>query len=740
MKGREPRTAARVSRRKCLGAAAAVVAATAIPAAASAARKRTPRPKPVAAPARADNPLLAEWTGPYGGVPPFDKVQVADFKPALEAAMAENLREADAIAHDPSPATFDNTIAALERSGRTLNRVEALYEIWSGTMASPEFQRVEAEMAPKLSAFNDQINQNPRLFARVKAVYDSPDKASLTPEQQRLVWVYYSGLVRQGAELSPADKATYTELNQRLAMLYTQFGQNQLWDEENHSLVFTSPDNLTGLPPSLVAAAAAEADRRGLRNQWVIANTRSVMEPFLTYAGRRDLREQGWRLWVKRGDNGDAHDNNAIVSEILTLRAKRSRLLGYKSYADWRLADTMAKTPDRAMALMLQVWKPAVAQAHRDVAAMQAIADAEQKMAVLPTFKIAPWDYRYYAEKLRKTKYDLDLNAVRPYLQLERLREALFWAAGRLYGLSFVEVKDVPVYQADMRVFEVKDRDGKHVGLWYFDPYARPGKSSGAWMDAYRNQEKFDKPVATLVSNNANFIKTPPGAPVLVSWDDARTLFHEFGHALHGLSSDVNYPSLSGTQVDRDFVEFPSQLNEHWLSTPEVLKFLVDDRGEPMPPALIARINRAHAFNQAFDTVELLASAIVDMELHQTTGDQPVDPRAFEKVTLEKLGMPSEIVMRHRIPQFDHVFAGEGYAAGYYGYLWAEVLAHDAFEAFTEASGPWDPAVAQRLHDDILSVGNTVDPADAYRKFRGRDPKVDALLRDHGFPVSASRD
>jgi peptidyl-dipeptidase Dcp len=713
-------------RREVMTGAAALVCAAAVPGVSMAARARhDPAP----------NPLLAEWGGPFGGVPPFDTVRVSDFKPALEAAMAENLREIDAIANDPSPATFENTIAMLERSGRTLNRVQAIFGVWSSTLSTPDFQRVETEMSPKLAAFNDEINHEPRLFARVKAVYDSPGKSRLTPEQQRLTWVYYSDLVRQGGALDDAGKAAFSDCNQQLAMLYTQFAQNELADEEGYSLTLAAAD-LAGLPPSQVGAAAAEAERRGLAGQWVIANTRSSMEPFLTYAARRDLREKGWRLWIKRGDNGDAHDNNRIASEILSLRAKRSRLLGFKTYADWRLDDAMAKTPDRAMALMLAVWKPAVAQVKRDVADMQAIADAEQEAAGQPRFRIAPWDYRYYAEKLRKAKYDLDLNAVKPYLALDRVREAMFASAARLYGFAFVKVDGVPLYHDDMSVYEVKDAAGRHIGLWYFDPYARPGKSSGAWMNAYRSQEKFERAIATIVSNNANFIKGRPGEPVLLSWDDARTMFHEFGHALHGLNSDVNYPSLSGTQVARDYVEFPSQLNENYLTTAEVLALLVDVNGRPLPPDLVAKIAKAHTFNQGFDTVELLASAIVDLQLH-LQGDAPIDTRAFEKTALEKLGMPHEIVMRHRIPQFGHIFAGEAYAAGYYGYVWAEVLDHDAFEAFTEAGGPYDAATAKRLHDAILSVGNTVDPEDAYRAFRGRDAKVDAYLRDHGFPLPA---
>ncbi|MBS0297202.1 MAG: M3 family metallopeptidase [Proteobacteria bacterium] len=707
--------------------AAALLAVTAGPADAAKAKRHhaaAPAPKP------ADNPLLADWAGPHGGVPPFDKVKVSDFKPALEAAMAENLREVLAIADNPAPATFDNTIRPLEDAGRKLNRVQTVMGVWSSTMSSPELQAVEAEMSPKLAAFGDEITQNPKLFARIQAVWDGADKAGLTPEQKRLVWVYWNGSVQQGAKLSPADKAKYGEYNQKLATLYTKFAQNELWDEEHYALTLDSQAGLAGLPQSQIDGAAAEAERRGQKGHWVIANTRSSMEPFLTYSSRRDLREKGWRMWVSRGDNGDAHDNNAIAAEILQLRAKRSQLLGYPTYAHWHLADAMAKTPDNAMALMLGVWKPAVDQVHKDVADMQAIVDAEHG-----GFKIQPWDYRYYAEKVRKAKYDLDLNEVKPYLQLEKVREAMFWSAGRLYGYSFAEVKGLPTALPEIRVYEVKDRAGKHVGLWYFDPYARPGKRSGAWMNAYRNQERFAGEVTTIVSNNANFIKGRPGEPVTISWDDAKTMFHEFGHALHGLSSDVTYPSLSGTAVDRDYVEFPSQFNENYLTTPEVLnRFLVNAQGQPMPPALIAKINKAHTFNEGFDTVELLASAIVDMRLH-LEGDKPVDTKAFEKKVLGELGMPSEIVMRHRIPQFGHVFQGEGYAAGYYGYIWAEVLDHDAFEAFEQAGDPYDPATAKRMHDEVLKVGNTIDPAEAYRRFRGRDPKVDALLRDHGFPV-----
>ncbi|MBA2918287.1 M3 family peptidase [Sphingomonas sp. MAH-20] len=682
--------------------------------------------------AQAANPLLAPWAGPYGGVPAFDKVQVSLFKPALEAAMAENLREIDAIANNPAPPTFDNTFVPLEQAGRPLGRVYAYFGIWSSNLSSPEFQKVEQEMSPKLSAFQDKIIQNDKLFQRIDAIYNSPDKAKLTPEQQRLVWVYWNNFTQQGAKLNAADKAKLSQVNQQLAGLYTTFAQNELYDEEHDALVLDNQAQLGGLSKAQIASAAQEAERRGMKGKWVIANTRSAMEPFLVNATDRSLRQKAFDIWTSRGDHPGAHDNNPIVTQILALRAQKAELLGYPTYAHWHLADTMAKTPDKALDLLMAAWKPAVAQVRADVAEMQAIADKEGG-----NFKIAPWDYRFYAEKLRKAKYDLDMSEVKPYLQLDHVREAMFWAAGQLYGFTFTKVEGLPVFNPDVTVYEVKGRDGRHVGLWYFDPYARPGKNSGAWMNEYRTQSNFDGVIPTIVSNNANFVKAAPGEPVTISFDDAETMFHEFGHALHGLNSAVHYPTLAGTNVARDFVEFPSQINEHFLTTPEVMKFLVNAKGEPMPQALVDKIKAAQHFNQAFSVVEAQASAIVDMKMH-LAGATPVEPHAFEKATLAELGMPSEIVMRHRIPQFGHVFAGEGYAAGYYGYLWAEVLDQDAYQAFVEAGSPFDPATAKRFHDAILSVGNTVDPAVAYRNFRGRDPNVNAWLKDKGFPVPAA--
>ena len=681
------------------------------------------------------NVLLAPWTGPFGGLPPFDRVRVADLKPALEAAMAEKLLEIDRIASDPAAPTFDNTMVALERAGRTFSRVNAIYDIWASSMNTGEFQAVEREMGPKIAAFYDAITQNSGLFARIEAVYrqslegHAGGAAQFTPEDRRLCWHHYTSFVRAGAKLDESHKVRVRAINERLAGLYADFSQNLLADEADYTLYLTDAADLEGLPPaqrSAAAAAAAAAHRPG---QWAILNTRSAVDPFLTYAERRDLRETVWRTFYNRGNNGGAHDNKKIIEGVLALRRERALLLGYPTHAHWRLEDSMAGHPDEAMALLMRIWPAAVARAREEVADMQAIADVAK-----PGLRIAAWDYRYYAEKVRRARFDLDMNEVKPYLQLEKLREGMFWAASRLYGFAFSQLTGVAVHDPDVRVWEVKSETGRHVGLWYFDPYARTGKNSGAWMSEYREQSNLDVPVSPIVSNNTNFLKNDGGAPILVSWDDAVTLFHEFGHALHGLNSDVRFPSLSGTRVVRDFVELPSQLNENWLSVPEMLsRFALHyESGEPMPAALADKIKSTKTFNQGFATVEYLAAALVDLKLH-LAGEPVADPEAFEKATLSALGMPDEIVMRHRMPQFAHIFAGDSYSAGYYSYLWAEVLDHDAFEAFVQAGDAFDKTVAKRLHDDIMCVGNSVDPGQAYRDFRGRDPKIDALLRARGF-------
>ena len=681
----------------------------------------------------ADNPLLRPWAGPFGGVPPFDQASPALLAPALEEGMALHLQELQAIADNPAPPTFENTIAAMERSGRALDRAATVYYIYGSTLSDDAVQQVERDIEPKLAAFRDRITQNEKLFKRIASVYATRESAGLTPEQQRLTWLVHNNFVRAGAKLDASAKQRLAAINQSLAGLFTRFSQNLLADESERFLVLQSEADLAGLPESLRAGFAADAERRGQKGKWIVANTRSSVEPFLTYSTRRELREKVWRTFVNRGDNGDARDNNALIGEILQLRAERAGLLGYATHAHWRLEDSMARTPERAMELMEAVWKPAVLRVREEVADMQKLADAESA-----GIRIEPWDYRYYAEKVRKAKYDLDTNELKPYLQLEKLREGMFYVAGELFGMRFSELAagTVPVYHPDVRVWRVDDAAGKLVGLWYFDPYARVGKQSGAWMNAYRNQERFDGAVTTIVSNNSNFVKGKPGEPVLISWDDAVTLFHEFGHALHGLSSNVTYPSVSGTNVARDYVEFPSQLLEHWLPVKEVLdRFAVHyQTGKPIPAELVAKVERAKTFNQGFATVEYLSAALIDMKLHLAARkDSRIDADAFERETLTSLGMPKEIVMRHRTPQFGHVFSGDGYSAGYYSYLWADTLTADAWDAFVESKGAWDKDVAQRLRDNVFSIGNTRDPADAYRSFRGRDPGIEAWMRKRGF-------
>ncbi len=681
----------------------------------------------------AANPLTEKWAGRYGGTPPFDKVRVADFKPALIAGMEEHLREIDAIASNKAAPTFENTIAAMERSGQTLDRVSTIYNIWSGNMNSKEFEPVETEMEPLLAAHGDKITQNAELFKRIEAVYNTESKNKMVRgENYRLTWLYYTNFVRSGAKLDNEKKARLAAINQQLAGLFTKFSQNLLGDEGELVVTIDKEADLAGLPQSLRDSAAQAAEGKGKKGSWMIRNTRSSVDPFLTYSENRPLREKVWKMFVNRGDNGDARDNNAGITEVLQLRAERAKLLGYATHAHWRLENAMAKNPENAMKLMEGVWPAAIARVKEEVTDMQALADKENA-----GITIEPWDYRFYAEKVRKARYDLDQNEVKPYLQLDKIRDAMFWVAGEVFNFTFTPVTGIPVFHPDVTVYEVKDKtNGKHVGLWYFDPYARDGKRSGAWMNAYRNQYRMDGEITTIVSNNSNFVKGKPSEPVLISWDDATTMFHEFGHALHGLSSNVTYPTLSGTNVSRDYVEFPSQLLEHWLDTPEVLqKFALHyQTGKPIPQALVDKIKKADTFNEGFATTEYLSSALVDMKLH-LAGDLKIDADKFERETLAALNMPKEIVMRHRTPQFGHVFSSDGYSAGYYSYLWSDVITADAYGAFVEGKGPYDKAVGAKLVKEIFSVGNTIDPAEAYRKFRGRDPKVEALMKKRGFPV-----
>jgi len=677
------------------------------------------------------SPMLQPWTGPYGGVPPWHLVRPNEFVAAFDTAIAQASRDIEEIATNPEPATFENTIVAMESAGESLDRLESLFGVHSSNLNLGPIPDVERVVEPKLAEFQDKVTQNESLFARIAAVYESDAKSKLNLAQRRLVEDRYKQFVRRGAKLNAEDKARLSRINKRLASLFTDFSQNVLADEQGYVTWVEEKTDLAGLPESVVSAMASAAKSRDKEGKWAVTNTRSSMDPFLSYADNRALREKVWRTYYNRGDNGDSHDNNTIISEILKLRAERAKLLGYKTHAHWRLEPQMAKTPEATMDLMLKVWPKAVARVREEVADMQKIADDEGA-----GITIEPWDYRYYAEKVRKAKYDLDFNEVKPYMQLEKLREAMMWAAGELYGMQFKQINDVPVFHPDVRVWEVTDAAGKHVGLWYLDPYARDGKRSGAWMTAYRSQENMGEAKTPIVSNNSNFVKGEPGEVVLISWDDATTLFHEFGHALHGLNSKVTYPSQSGTSVARDYVEFPSQLNEHWLPTPEVLnQFAVHfETGKPMPAKLLEKIEKAATFNQGFATVEYLASALIDMKIH-LAGDVEIDPDAFERRTLEEIGMPREIVMRHRTPHFSHIFSSDAYSAGYYSYLWSDALTADAAEVFEEAGTYYDKAIAKRLHDNIMSVGDTIDPADGFRAFRGRDVDTSALLRKRGFPV-----
>ncbi|WZL89329.1 M3 family metallopeptidase [Salinimicrobium sp. 3283s] len=684
------------------------------------------------------NDLLQEWTGPYGGVPRFDEMKLEDLKPALEQGMASHLQEVLMISANPAPPTFENTILAMQQSGEALDRAFTYYGIWSSNMSSPEFREIQQELAPKISEYSSKISQNKELFERIKAVYEQSQVDPLPAQQQRAVQLMYEDFAMEGADLNEADKERYAQINKELSRLYTQFSNNVLAEEENY-VVYLEEDQLSGLPESFVKAAAKAATDRGEEGKYAVLNTRSSMDPFLTYSDERELRKKVWDNYYSRGDNNDEYDNKQIIKEILKLRDERVELLGFENYAQWRLQDRMAKTPERAMELMEAVWPAALARVEEEVADMQAVAEAEGKDIV-----IAPWDYRYYAEKVRQEKYDLESDEVKQYLQLDKLTEALFFTADRVFNYKFTPVPKgtVPVFHEDVKVWEVTNKDtGKHIGLWYLDPYARKGKRSGAWASQYRSHAEMEgKEETVLASNNSNFVKPAPGEPSLISWDDATTFFHEFGHALHFFSSEVKYPILNSGV--RDYTEFQSQLLERWLSTDEVInRFLVHhETGEPIPQELVEKIKKASTFNQGFATTEFLASALMDMKLH-TTDPSEIDMDTFEKETLDELNMPSEIVMRHRTPHFGHVFSGEGYATGYYGYLWADVLTSDAAEAFREAPGGfYDENVAAKLVKYLFAPRNAMDPAEAYQLFRGRDANIDALMRDRGFPVPSAKE
>lgn len=675
-----------------------------------------------------NNPLIQPFDGPYSGVPAFNSMKLADLKPAFRAGMADHLKNLEDISQSKEKPSFENTIFAMEQSNELMNRVYVYYGIWSSNKSSPEFREIAKSLSPEMSAYRAKIIQNKPLFERIAAVYDK--RETLDPDQKRLTEMVYKQFVSGGAKLDANEQKRFAAINEELAKLQMQFGNNVLAEEEN-TVFFLSESELKGLPDSVIAGAKAAAEERGQPNKYAITNTRSSMDPFLTFSENRPLREKVWRAYYNRADNDNEYDNNKVIKNILKLRHERSQLLGYKNYAEWQLEDRMAETPARASDLMERVWPAAIKRVNEEVADMQALADKRGD-----NITIKPWDYRFYAEKVRLDRYDLNSNEVKQYLQLDKLREAMFYVAGRLFNYDFVPVKEgkVPVFHEDVEVFEVRNKkDNSLVGLWYLDPFARKGKRSGAWATSYRSYAKADGAEPVLSSNNSNFIETQDGKPVLISFDDATTFFHEFGHALHSLSSNVRYQSLN--YGVRDYTEFQSQLLERWLLTDEVIdRFLVHyETGKPIPDSLVQKIKKAKTFNQGFSTTEYLASAIIDLELHSTDPSN-IDPREFERETLKKMGMPDELVMRHRTPHFSHIFSSEGYAAGYYGYMWADVLTADATELFENAPGGfYDEELAQKMIDKLFAPRNALDPAEAYRAFRGGDADVSALMRARGF-------
>jgi len=679
----------------------------------------------------ATSPLLAPWPGPFGGVPPWDQVKAADFPAALSAAIAEFRHEIDAIAHNAAAPTFENTLVALERAGGTLRRVQAMFDLYRANLATPEVQALDLEWSPKLAAVVDEIRFNEALFARIAAVHDSAEKAKLDPVDARLLERVYQEFVRTGARLDAAGKKRLGEINQRLATLFADFSARVLKDEE--TWIVLGRDDLAGLSDSLIATYRAAAEERGLpADQYAVVNTRSSVDPFLTFSARRDLREKIWRAFKNRGDNGGPTDTNELIVEIAQLRAERAKLLGFETHAHLRMDDTMAKDPARAEELMQRVWRATVARVREEVADMQALAEEEGF-----TGTIEPWDYLYYAEKVRKARYDVDQDELKPYFELNNMIAAIFWTAEQLYGLTFHEISgQVPVFHPDVRVWEVRDKESdRHVGLFYGDNFARAGKRSGAWMTGYRYYENIDGvPSTPLVSNNNNFVKGAPGEPVLISLDDAITLFHEFGHALHFLLSNAKYLGLSETPSD--YVEFPSQVLENWVLTRPVLDRFARhyQTGASMPDALVEKVRAAAKFNQGYATAEYLSAAIVDMRLHNRP-DGIKDPKAFERELMAEIGAPREVAMRHRLPQFLHLFSSDAYSAGYYSYLWADVMASDAWAAFEESGDVFDPKLARAMRDYILAPLNSYDRSEAFRQFRGRDPKVEALLERRGFPT-----
>lgn len=676
--------------------------------------------------ALADNPLLADWTTPHGA-PPFDLIEPEHFLPAFEVALASHTAEIEAIASNPEAPSFENTLLAMENAGADLTRISRVFFNLTSSASNDEIRAIQREMSPRLAAHSASITLNADLFARIDALFQTMDARELTDQQRRLIEVTHENFTRAGAQLEGEDRERFAEIRSQLAGLYTQFSQNEQADREAFTLPLAEED-LAELPDYIVSAAAGAAADRGIDGH-VVTLARSSVEPFLQTSPNRAQREIAWRAWTSRGDNGNEFDNADTIRQILSLRREQAQMLGYESFAHYRTGGTMAGTPQAALNLMEQVWWPARERA------LEEAADIEARIAADGLdHELAGWDWRYYTSQVRAERFDLDESEVKAYFQLDKMIEAQFYVATRLFGVTFNERTDIPTYHPDVRVWEMLNGEGEVVGLFYGDYFARPGKRGGAWMSSFRAQNGVSGDIPIII-NNCNYNKPAEGEPALVSFIDASTLFHEFGHGLHGLLSNTDFPSLAGTSVDRDFVEFPAQIYEHWLEQPEILeRFAVHyETGEPMPAEMLERLMAAGTFNQGFATVEFLNSGFVDMAYHLHEDPMSIDIDAFEQEVLESRDNLEQIPMRHRSTHFLHTFAGEGYSAGYYSYLWAGVLDTDGFAAFEEAGDIFDPTLAQQLLDSVFAAGNSEPAMDAYVGFRGREPRVDALLRDRGF-------
>ena len=678
---------------------------------------------------QSDNAAIFEWDGEFD-LPRYDRISEKDFEPAFEKALAEHLDEIDAIAEDPAEPTFENVIVALEMAGKKLHRAGSVFWNLTASHTNKKLQALEMKLAPKMAEHQSKISMNQKLFERIDALYELRDELKLDSEAARVLEQHWKGFVRSGAKLGADEQKQLAELDRKLASHYTSFSQNVLADESSYHLIIEDEKDLKSLPEFLVSNMAAAAAEKGLEGKHVVTLSRSIIVPFLTFSDNRELRETAFRAWTGRGTG--EHNNVGLTGDIVKWRAQKANLLGYENYATYKLEDTMAKTPENVTNLLGTVWKKALSKAGKEADELSSIISEEGK-----NHPIAPWDWRYYAEKVRERKYDFDESEVKSYFQLDKMIEAAFETANRLFGLRFIEHKSIPTWHPDVRVFEVVSPEGNRVAVFMADYFARESKRSGAWMSGLQTQHKLDGGQIPFIMNTMNFAKAPKGQPVLISLEDAKTLFHEFGHALHGMLSDVTYPSVAGTNVSRDWVELPSQLFEHWLMQPEVLeKFAVHhETGKPIPGELVSKLKAAENFDSGFDNVEFTASALVDMRLHELNAEAAgdVDPMAFQQATLDELGLPESIVTRHAVPHFGHVFSGDGYSAGYYSYMWSGVLDSDAFRAFEETGNVFDPEIAKRLKKHVFSSGDSIDPEVAYVAFRGALPTPDALLEKRGL-------